>query len=382
MNALFSCPHGVGLVPRARVACGRTLGVVPQCVAPCAGGGMCLTTSRLLLAPGTCPSRRSVHTLTHTPVQVSNKVLLSHYRWPSSTLLGGCQLLFTVVVLSVLHAVGARHVLGDTTLRDGLRAVFPMPLYFAVSVVLGLEASQRLSIPMYGVLQRCAMLIGLAEEMAVVLGCVGAWNRFGKPAWTTNMRVAVLIMVAAALVAAYDDLDFDAGGYAAVALMLVVTRLQCACASLGDVCSAHSGLPPRSASHAGALGPAQPAAAGRDGAAFLPLVGVVAGGGGIGGAAAGRAAAQVRAEVGCASFCFDNVCTSGNALRMLLATSDNTPGFYAAFVCSTALGMCLTAAVVWCFSVLQPVSLAVAQGVALSAFLCTTHARAQWPRAT
>jgi hypothetical protein len=100
---------------------------------------------------------------------------------------------------------------------------------------------------MFGVLRRMAMVLGLLMDLMMsygeifnldrkkdkktelyttISGYLSTSHRQGKQPYTQTMRVSVVIMLVGGVIAAYDDLAFDALGYFLVLVDSVVQILQ------------------------------------------------------------------------------------------------------------------------------------------------------------
>jgi solute carrier family 35 protein len=121
--------------------------------------------------------------------------------YPSSKVLALSQMLVTCIVLSVLRLLGK--VDFPPLSVASLKAVFPLPLFFLLNLVAGLGGTAALSLPMFTSLRRFSIWFTLAGEYYIF----GTQHSF-------PIKFAVGTMVFGSLVAALDDLAFDAHGYA------------------------------------------------------------------------------------------------------------------------------------------------------------------------
>ena len=132
-----------------------------------------------------------------------NKLVLTSYSFPSSNALAAAQFIVTVVSLGALHLVGAIEL--ATPSRRAARIVLPLTALFLADVVVGLRATGALSLPMFTVLRRFSIPITMALER-----CTGQ----SRP----SMLIVGTVwgMVGGAVIAASDDLAFEATAYATI----------------------------------------------------------------------------------------------------------------------------------------------------------------------
>jgi len=143
-------------------------------------------------------------------IVVVNKTVLTTYKFPSFQFLGLGQMLATIVVLYGLK-LGGIVTFPDSSLST-FQKVWPLPLLYVGNLVFGLGSTKRLNLPMFTVLRRFSILFTMLGE-AWLLGSVA------KP----QVQATVFMMIFGALVAASDDLAFDATGYAFILLNDVLT---------------------------------------------------------------------------------------------------------------------------------------------------------------
>lgn len=133
-------------------------------------------------------------------IVVTNKVVLTTYRFPSPQFLAIGQMIAAVVVLWTLRTIG---IVNFPTFSPGLvRKVFPLPLLYAANVVSGLGGTKKLSLPMFTVLRRFSILMTMIGEYIVL-----------KTVPTCGVVTSVFAMVGGAVVAACRDLAFSLDGY-------------------------------------------------------------------------------------------------------------------------------------------------------------------------
>ncbi|XP_053212936.1 UDP-N-acetylglucosamine/UDP-glucose/GDP-mannose transporter-like [Panonychus citri] len=129
-----------------------------------------------------------------------NKVVLTSYRFPSAKFLGLGQMVATLLILSFGKSMSIISY-PDYSLEIP-RKVFPLPLFYIGNLICGLGGTQRLSLPMFTVLRRFAILMTLIGEYLVL-----------NIKSSTSIIMTVVAMVGGALIAASNDLSFDAQGY-------------------------------------------------------------------------------------------------------------------------------------------------------------------------
>jgi solute carrier family 35 protein len=131
---------------------------------------------------------------------VINKIILTNYSFPSANVLGVGQMFATIVVL-----FGAKKINIITfpfLTRDTPSKIFPLPLLYIGNLVFGLSSTQKLSLPMFTVLRRFAILLTMVLEYTML-----------SVHQTNTVVASVFGMIGGAIIAALDDLAFDARGY-------------------------------------------------------------------------------------------------------------------------------------------------------------------------
>ncbi|KAH8060531.1 serine/threonine kinase [Aureococcus anophagefferens] len=142
-----------------------------------------------------------------------NKITLTTTLLPSSSALALAQFAVTCACLGALALAGAVELAPPTA--DSFRVVVPLTALFVADVLMGLFATGSLSLPMFTVLRRFS------------IPCTMLLERFvGQANPSPLVQASVWGMVGGAVVAAYDDLAFDAKGYAAVLLNDLFTALR------------------------------------------------------------------------------------------------------------------------------------------------------------
>ncbi|XP_015781030.1 UDP-N-acetylglucosamine/UDP-glucose/GDP-mannose transporter [Tetranychus urticae] len=129
-----------------------------------------------------------------------NKVVLTSYRFPSAKFLGLGQMLATLFILTIGKSMSIIN-FPDCSLEIP-RKIFPLPLFYMGNLICGLGGTQRLSLPMFTVLRRFAILMTLIGEYFVL-----------NVKSTPPIIMTVVAMVGGAIIAASNDLSFDAQGY-------------------------------------------------------------------------------------------------------------------------------------------------------------------------
>lgn len=141
---------------------------------------------------------------------VVNKTILTTYKFPSFQFLGLGQMIATVVVLYGLK-LGAIVTFPDFS-GSTCGKVWPLPLLYVGNLVFGLGSTKKLNLPMFTVLRRFSILFTMIGE---------AWL-LESPA-NRAVQATVYLMLFGALVAASDDLAFDATGYAFILMNDLLT---------------------------------------------------------------------------------------------------------------------------------------------------------------
>jgi len=141
-----------------------------------------------------------------------NKFVLTSFHFPSFKFLGLAQIGATVLLLGFARATGIVHFPLNSSVPG---QVFPLPLIYIGNLVFGLGSTKRLSLPMFTVLRRFSILFTLLLEQ-YILGVHAS----------LAVKCSVGTMIFGALVAASNDLSFDAPGYVFILLNDVTTALQ------------------------------------------------------------------------------------------------------------------------------------------------------------
>jgi len=150
----------------------------------------------------------------HTYVQVIfvNKVILTEYNFEYFVFLAGAQFLSTSLILYGLSAIHRIELPSPSWAV--VREVAPISVMFFLNVVTGLGSTKALNLPMFTALRRFSILMTM----------MGEYHILGKEP-SSVVVLSVVMMVGGAVVAALNDLTFDATGYTLVLLNDVFTAL-------------------------------------------------------------------------------------------------------------------------------------------------------------
>ncbi|UXI17802.1 OPI10 protein [Sarcoptes scabiei] len=136
---------------------------------------------------------------------VINKIILTTYRFPSVMILALGQVTATIIILNISRRLGV--VKFPNYSREVNFKIFPLPLFFLGNLVSGLSSTQRLNLPMLTVLRRFTILMTM----------IGEYYLLGVKQSNT-IKMTVFMMIGGAMIAASNDLAFDAAGYLYVLL--------------------------------------------------------------------------------------------------------------------------------------------------------------------
>jgi len=140
-----------------------------------------------------------------------NKIVLTSFRFPSFQFLGLSQICATVVLLAAARFTGVVDFPCNSSIP---KQVFPLPLIYIGNLVFGLGSTKRLSLPMFTVLRRFSILFTLLLEQFIL-----------NVRASYAVKCSVATMIVGALIAASNDLSFDAPGYIFILLNDVTTAL-------------------------------------------------------------------------------------------------------------------------------------------------------------
>jgi len=136
-------------------------------------------------------------------ILVINKIVLTVYRFPSFHLLGLGQMVATILILFLAKSLNIVNY--PSLSRSTAKKVFPLPFFYIGNLIFGLGGTKKLSLPMFTVIRRFTILMTLIGEYFIL-----------KVTRSKSIIASVLAMIIGALIAASNDLAFDAQGYAFV----------------------------------------------------------------------------------------------------------------------------------------------------------------------
>lgn len=139
-----------------------------------------------------------------------NKTCLTgyHFRYPLTLVLG--QMLFAILLLSMLHVLGYREI-PVAGMKQLTTLAIPTAL-FTSNVVVGLSALSLVNIPMFSAFRRLTLLFVMAAEYV-----------FLNKTHSRNIMYTVVVMTIGAFISAVDDVTFSRMGYCLVFLNNVLT---------------------------------------------------------------------------------------------------------------------------------------------------------------
>lgn len=141
-----------------------------------------------------------------------NKYILSYFNFPHFNFLATSQFIVTSVVLSVLTYFKQIEIPVLTT--QIFYEVFPITLMFLGNVMCGLGSTKALNLPMMTALRRFSILLTM----------LGEWFVLGnKP--STMVALSVCFMILGTVIAASNDITFNAYGYTLVFMNNIFTAL-------------------------------------------------------------------------------------------------------------------------------------------------------------
>ncbi|KAF2366825.1 Sugar phosphate transporter domain [Trinorchestia longiramus] len=133
-------------------------------------------------------------------IVVCNKNVLTTHNFPSFQVVAVGQMAATIMVLFVGREL--KVVDFPRYSHDVVTKIWPLPLIFTGNQVFGLGGTKRLSLPMFTVLRRFSILMTMIGER-LVLGVTAPWS----------VSLTVYAMILGSVIAALNDLAFDAVGY-------------------------------------------------------------------------------------------------------------------------------------------------------------------------
>uniref|UniRef100_A0A0X3PVE1 UDP-sugar transporter UST74c n=2 Tax=Schistocephalus solidus TaxID=70667 RepID=A0A0X3PVE1_SCHSO len=129
-----------------------------------------------------------------------NKIILTANHFPSTLFLAICQMFTTLIVVSVLSAIGKVKIPAPSI--ELLTKIAPFSVLFAVDLTMGLAGTGAISLPLFSALRRFSNLFIMYGEMF-----------FFKKQHSSLTHLSLFIMVGGAITAAGGDLKFDLIGY-------------------------------------------------------------------------------------------------------------------------------------------------------------------------
>ncbi|XP_033973656.1 UDP-N-acetylglucosamine/UDP-glucose/GDP-mannose transporter isoform X2 [Trematomus bernacchii] len=138
-------------------------------------------------------------------ITVVNKTVLTSFRFPSYLFLGIGQMIVTLVVLYA--AKMRKKVQFQDFDRSIIFKIFPLPLLYVGNHITGLASTKKLSLPMFTVLRKFAILMTMILEVYLL-----------KKSFPRRLVYSVVAIVFGAMVAASSDLAFELEGYTFILL--------------------------------------------------------------------------------------------------------------------------------------------------------------------
>ncbi|KJE92144.1 solute carrier family 35 [Capsaspora owczarzaki ATCC 30864] len=143
-----------------------------------------------------------------------NKIVLTTYGFPSFSFLALGQYISTVVSIGIAKQLG--YVSFPSFSFAVVRQTHPLPLVFLVNTVTGLGGTKMINLAMFTVLRRFTIFLAMIAEYYVL----------GKQS-TSMVKMSVFLLIFGALVAAGNDLVFDALGYTLIMVNNLCSALNC-----------------------------------------------------------------------------------------------------------------------------------------------------------
>lgn len=138
-------------------------------------------------------------------ITVVNKTVLTSFEFPSFQVLGIGQMVATIVLL--FAAKKLRYVDFPNLEASTCTKIWPLPIIFLGNMVFGLGGTKQLSLPMFTALRRFSILMTMIAEYYIL----GTKAR-------VSVQLSVYTMILGAVVAALNDLAFNAEGYVFILL--------------------------------------------------------------------------------------------------------------------------------------------------------------------
>lgn len=136
-------------------------------------------------------------------ITVVNKTVLTTYEFPSFQVLAMGQMIVTVVVLFIAKQLSLIK-FPDFSSRTAAE-ISPLPLIYLGNMIFGLGGTKELSLPMFTMLRRFAILMTMVAEFYVLSV---------RP--KMSVKISVALMILGAVIAAGNDLGFNFQGYSFV----------------------------------------------------------------------------------------------------------------------------------------------------------------------
>ncbi|PBC26204.1 UDP-sugar transporter UST74c [Apis cerana cerana] len=133
-------------------------------------------------------------------ITVVNKTVLTSFEFPSFQLLGIGQMVATIVLL--FTAKKLRYIEFPNLERATCIKIWPLPIIYIGNMIFGLGGTKQLSLPMFTALRRFSILMTMIAEYYIL----GIKARI-------SVQLSVYTMILGAVVAALNDLAFNAEGY-------------------------------------------------------------------------------------------------------------------------------------------------------------------------
>lgn len=140
-------------------------------------------------------------------ITVVNKYVLSIFKFPSYVLLSLGQIVSIIIIVLILNSFKFIELK-----KMNLSGTIPIACFFIMNMIFGLGGTQSLSLPMFAVLRRLAILFTMLAE----------WKMF-KTKPTNMVQFSVYIMILGAVVSSLSDLSFNLLGYVLVISSSVTT---------------------------------------------------------------------------------------------------------------------------------------------------------------
>ena len=145
-------------------------------------------------------SAASFYAVSSVLIILVNKNILTVYQFPSYQVLAAGQMIFALLLLSGLGALGTVYIPAPTA--NTVRKIWPLPLLYCANLFSGLGGTKELSLPMMTVLRRFSIVMIMIGEKWLL-----------NANFSSLVYTSVTIMVTGALIAAANDLAFNVIGY-------------------------------------------------------------------------------------------------------------------------------------------------------------------------